>query len=284
MKKPLVTVAIPTYQRPQLLKRALDSLLEQDYENFEVLISDNGTDGGAVEKIISEYKNKFLNLNFYKQKENIGALKNCFFLLDRAKGDYFMWLADDDEISHGYITHLVKMILENPKANVVSANWYLIDNFNSGYLMPRVEISSHIWFMRAMKYLWSGRDYFFYGLHRTEKLKKATFDGYRWPNQFELRNWAFVYLFDLVLDGQVLISENYNIRYINHSYELKTYIKKDKILIKFICFILRRMNVNELYFKKVLKKMGLVRAVMFFPILIVTELNHFFTVFRKKVI
>jgi glycosyltransferase involved in cell wall biosynthesis len=272
MKKPLVTVAIPTYQRPQLLKRALDSLLEQDYENFEVLISDNGTEGDTVENVVSEYKNRFLNLTFYKQKENIGAFKNFFFLLDRAKGDYFMWLADDDEISLGYISNLSEMLTKNPDASAVSANWFLMRNESSGLMMPRKEYGENFWFFRAIKFILNGSDDFFYGMHRRKNLVNATFNGYFWPNKKELSNWAYVFLIDQIIAGKVLVTNDWNVRFINHDYGVKNYFLSKYSFFNLLVIMLRRINVFTLYFIKIIRQKGLIFSIPVFLVLIFVAL------------
>ncbi len=284
MKKPLVTVAIPTFQRPQLLKRALDSLLEQDYENFEVLISDNGTEGDAVENIISEYKNRFSNLTFYKQKENIGAFKNFFFLLDRAKGDYFMWLADDDEISLGYISNLSEILTKNPDSSAVSANWFLKRNESSGLMMPRKEYGENFWFFRAIKFILNGSDDFFYGMHRRTFLVNASFNGYCWPNNKQLINWAYVFLLDQVLAGKVLVTTNEKIIFINHDYGVKNYTLPKQSILSLLCRILRRLNVYSLYFIKILKQKSLVFSIPILLVLIFSALSELLIFLKRNLV
>jgi glycosyltransferase involved in cell wall biosynthesis len=284
LKKPLVTVAIPTYQRPQLLKRALDSLLEQDYENFEVLISDNGTEGDTVENVVSEYKNRFLNLTFYKQKQNIGALKNFFFLLDRAKGDYFMWLADDDEISLGYISDLSEMLNQNPDAATVSANWLLKRDMSSEVMMPRKEYDENFWFFRATKFIINGNDDFFYGMHRRKLLINAKFDGYFWPNKKELMNWAYVFLLDQIIAGKVLVTNNEKIIFINHSYTQKKYVIEKNYLITTSKMCVRRINLHILYFIKMIKNANyslIIPIIIFILIMLSIEI---LIIFMKAII
>jgi glycosyltransferase involved in cell wall biosynthesis len=257
MKKPLVTVAIPTYKRPKLLRRALDRLLEQDYENFEVLISDNATEGDVVEKIILQYKDSSLNITFYKQKENIGAFKNFFFLLGRAKGDYFMWLADDDEISLGYISNLSEMLTKNPDAATVYANWFLKRDRNSGVMMPRKDYGENFWLFRAIKFILNGSDDFFYGMHRRSFLVKARFNGYWWPNNKQLINWAYVFLLDQVLAGKVLVTTNEKIIFINHDYGVKNYSLTNQSILSLLYRMLRRLNIYSLYFIKIAQQKSL---------------------------
>ena len=91
----LVSIGLPTYNRAQFLRRALDLLLAQTYKNFELIISDNcSTDD--TPKICEEYRKHDARIKYFRQKENIGITDNMSFVLNEARGDYFMWAADDD--------------------------------------------------------------------------------------------------------------------------------------------------------------------------------------------
>lgn len=95
----LVSIGIPTYNRPELLENVLRSISNQTYKNIEVIVSDNATSGenkNKVESVIEKYKRLIPNLTFFPQKENLGAAENFRFVLRKASGKYFMWAADDD--------------------------------------------------------------------------------------------------------------------------------------------------------------------------------------------
>jgi|APLak6261669570_1056073.scaffolds.fasta_scaffold19962_1 glycosyltransferase involved in cell wall biosynthesis len=267
MNKPLVTVAIPTFNRPHLLIRTLNSIAEQDYENLEVIVSDNATANNEVEKVIDQFKEKFTRFRFFKQPSNIGALNNFFFLLNQAEGDYFMWLADDDEITLGYISYLADMLSKNAQVSSVSANWFLKTSETNGQLMPKIEYTSDFWPLRVIKYIWCGKDDFFYGMHRMSFLKEASFSGYCWPNEKELMNWAYVYLFDQILAGKVLVAIDEKIMFINHDYGVKSYLQNRRSLINIFSISARKLNIYALYFLKILKKKGVIYAAPFILII-----------------
>ena len=103
-----ITVGIPTYRRPFLLDRALKSVLKQTYKNFINVSVDYYEKNDQDYKIIRDKYLKFKNIKFYFQKKNIGSLENFFFLSKNCKTDYFMWLADDDEMTSSLIASLKK--------------------------------------------------------------------------------------------------------------------------------------------------------------------------------
>jgi glycosyltransferase involved in cell wall biosynthesis len=95
--EPLVTVGVPTFNRPGGLKRTLETILNQTYRNIEVVISDNGSASDETEIIVKEFSKTDDRIRFFKQVENKGIIFNFNFVLEKAKSDYFMWAADDDE-------------------------------------------------------------------------------------------------------------------------------------------------------------------------------------------
>lgn len=105
--EPLVSVGIPTYNRPEGLRHTLNCITSQTYTNLEIIVSDNCSENEEVTKVINEFAEKDKRIIGIRQKENIGAANNFKYVLGRATGDYFMWAADDDEIeSNNYIEEL----------------------------------------------------------------------------------------------------------------------------------------------------------------------------------
>lgn len=119
---PLVSVGIPTYNRPEGLKRTLECMLAQTYTNLEIIISDNASPNLEVEKIGREYASRDARISYYRQTENHGAMFNFKFVLEQASGQYFMWAADDDTWKDFYIGKLVAELYELG-ANFVAANF-----------------------------------------------------------------------------------------------------------------------------------------------------------------
>jgi len=99
---PLVTVGIPTFNRPDGLRRTLDCICNQAYTNLEIIVSDNCSTDPAVKASLDSYALDS-RVRIVIQKENIGAFNNFKFLLREATGQYFMWAADDDEWSPEFI-------------------------------------------------------------------------------------------------------------------------------------------------------------------------------------
>ncbi len=99
---PLISIGMPVYDGARTIQRAIDSLLRQTYENFEIIISDNGSTD-ATSDICIAYSNRDDRIRYYRNDENSGAIWNFNRVFDLACGDYFMWASCDDFWEPEYI-------------------------------------------------------------------------------------------------------------------------------------------------------------------------------------
>ena len=99
--RPLVSIGIPTYNRADsYLKEAVQSALNQNYAEIEIIISDNCSSDNT-EEVVKGFKDK--RIRYFRQEKNIGANNNFNFCLSQAKGDYFLLLQDDDLIDEDFV-------------------------------------------------------------------------------------------------------------------------------------------------------------------------------------
>ncbi len=116
--KPLVSIGMPAYNGEQYIRKALDSLLAQDYENFELIISDNAS-MDATFQICQEYAERDKHIRVYRNDNNLGFLRNFEIVLEKARGNYFMWAAVDDYWLPEFVSTLVKELETHSDAGVV---------------------------------------------------------------------------------------------------------------------------------------------------------------------
>ena len=111
MPNPKVSVLIPTYNYAHYLPEAIDSVLAQTFEDFEVIIVDNcSTDN--TEEIVMEYLQKDKRIQYFKNEENIGPYRNYNQCLLYASGEYIKFLNADDKFAPTLLEKFVH-ILEN---------------------------------------------------------------------------------------------------------------------------------------------------------------------------
>ena len=102
-----ITIGVASYNRPDLLKRAIQSAVSQTYVNLEILISDNGSPDPKVRKIIEEFARSDARVRCNFHQINQGAFFNFRSVLNEASGEYFVWLADDDHWCPEFIESLL---------------------------------------------------------------------------------------------------------------------------------------------------------------------------------
>ena len=116
---PLVSVLITTYNRKHMLKEAIDSVLKQDYNNIELIVSDNASEDETyilMEKYLSKYK----NIKYIKREKNIGPFLNAKEAYKEIKGKYLLILSDDDYlVSDTFFSNGVKVMEEDKNISLV---------------------------------------------------------------------------------------------------------------------------------------------------------------------
>ena len=112
---PLITTVIPTFKRPHLLKRAIASVLEQDYENIEIYIYDNNSQD-ETRSVVEEFSKKDHRVKYFCHSENIGSLNNFLYGMSRVTGDYFSLLSDDDYLLPNFYQQAVSSLEKNNNA------------------------------------------------------------------------------------------------------------------------------------------------------------------------
>lgn len=119
VEKPLMTIGIPTFNRAGPLHRAVKSALSQDYRPLEIVISDNAS-GDGTQAYCAILARQHDEVRYVRMERNIGALGNFESALRSARGEYFMWLGDDDWIDMNYVSECVEQLEGNPFLQLVA--------------------------------------------------------------------------------------------------------------------------------------------------------------------
>lgn len=106
-RNPLVSIVIPVYNGADFMREAIDSALNQTYENIEVLVvNDGSSDGGKTAETARSYGNKIR----YFEKENGGVSSAVNLGIKNMRGEYFSWLSHDDVYLPGKIEHQMELL------------------------------------------------------------------------------------------------------------------------------------------------------------------------------
>lgn len=119
---PLLSVILTTYNRKNMLKKAIDSVLEQDYENIELIISDNASEDGT-DIMVKEYLENNKNITYIRRETNIG-LENAYDVYENyVKGKYVFFLCDDDYLmGTTFFSHAIDILENNDNIVIVSGH------------------------------------------------------------------------------------------------------------------------------------------------------------------
>ena len=119
MPMPLVTVAIPTHNRAELLREAVVSVLKQSLKEFSVLIADNCS-SGDTEAVVKSFGDR--RIRYCKHKTNIGMPANWWFALTTPDTRYVALLNDDDLWESNHLERALAALEEYPTADMYSCS------------------------------------------------------------------------------------------------------------------------------------------------------------------
>jgi len=124
-RPPRVTVGIATYNRDTYLGAAVRSVLEQDYEDFELLVVCDGTTNPAVEQVLGAFADPRLRVVRREQNQGIAAAYNVF--VAEGRGELIAMLGDDDVCLAGRLRRQVEVFDRHPDTGVVHGDALIID-------------------------------------------------------------------------------------------------------------------------------------------------------------
>lgn len=134
MSAPYVSVGMPVYNGERFLPRAIETMLAQDFADFELVISDNGSTDGTAE-VCRAYAALDRRVRVERHERNRGASWNFNRVLALAdpRSRYFKWAAADDEHAPAYLSRTVRILDADP--TVVLAHTGTADIDEEGYLL-----------------------------------------------------------------------------------------------------------------------------------------------------
>lgn len=124
---PSMFIGMPVFNGEKHIRNALESLLNQTFSDWELLISDNASED-KTSLICKEYCDKDKRIKYVSQKTNIGGL-NFRYLLEQSRSEYFMWAAHDDEWDSSFIEACLQGLESSEEIGLAFTNIVNIDSF-----------------------------------------------------------------------------------------------------------------------------------------------------------
>jgi len=201
---PLVSVGIPTYNRPEGLRRTLKCITGQTYKNLEIIVSDNCSPGPETEVVVREFMARDSRIQYYRQGENRGPGFNFKFVFEKASGEYFMWAADDDEWEPFYAERIINefrtlgedFIAINLEAQYVDDNYKKFDYFAEGQGFYKFSSKSGTSRLKHLiKFNYGNLVYSIYRMSSFKKIKNMIFVENEIPFMLQIMeygNWRVI--------------------------------------------------------------------------------------------
>src|SRR5690554_2077675 len=175
MPNPQLTIGMPVYNDVDFIEESLNSILNQTYGNFKLIISDDCSTDGSL-NIIEQFAKKDSRIEVIRQTKNLGISKNMELLLEKAQTPYFMWAGDDDIMKETFVEKLMTALEQNSTYVAAFSTMQFIDEEN----LPVGEVIDYDYEhantkKRLKNFIKNPFDGFSYGLFRTEAIRGVRF-------------------------------------------------------------------------------------------------------------
>ncbi|NMG57787.1 glycosyltransferase family 2 protein [Geitlerinema sp. P-1104] len=146
---PKVSVCIPTYNRQGLLPFAVDSVLKQSFQDWQLIVCDDGSEDNTP-ALMNAYEAQDGRVRYLRHPQNIGKSNNMRSGFDAAEGDYFIKFDDDDRLTPDFLTQMAAVLDTHPEVDFVSCDHWLINQTNQADLEAS-EQNSRYWGRKSLK-------------------------------------------------------------------------------------------------------------------------------------
>ncbi|EFK97736.1 hypothetical protein LDC_0208, partial [sediment metagenome] len=119
----LVAIVIPVFNGARYIREAIDSVLNQDYPNIELIVLDDGSRDGTRD-ILKEYKSKF----YWESHQNMGQARTLNKGWQMVKGDVLGYLSADDSLLPGAVGKSIECLLRRKEVVLTYCDYYLINS------------------------------------------------------------------------------------------------------------------------------------------------------------
>ncbi len=199
-KKPMVSVGIPVCNGEQYIQESLVCILNQTYSNLEIIISDDNSKDKSY-KILKSYATTDSRITLVQQKKRIGPINNFNYVLEKARGEYFVWVAQDDLHDKEFIKALLDHMQKDKNVTLAMSDYRNLykDKTYKVYEAPSHSIKSPT---DSLNYFLKTHNLsLFYGLHLTNVLKKI--GGYHTDMRPYFGSSDFLMIFKTLLLGNL---------------------------------------------------------------------------------
>lgn len=203
---PLLSIGLPAYNGEKYIAQTISSVMDQTLSDFEFIISDDNSSDNTGQIAINFAKIDS-RIKYFHQEENLGFRENYNFVLEEAKSKYFIWIGQDDFWDKTLLEKLCSMLQKRKDAVLAMCNTI---NFNRDLSekYPRQNFTNREnKYMSSIKFIKNGNLTYFYGLHKTENLKKI--GGYQKSSRPFFKSSDYMTIFRALINGPTVFTNEY---------------------------------------------------------------------------
>ncbi|WFU69766.1 glycosyltransferase [Bradyrhizobium sp. CB2312] len=126
--RPFISVAIPTFRRPDLVRRTIESVLQQQYSDWEMVISDDEGPEGSTWGILSEYARNDPRIRIVENRGESGQVENTNNAMLACRGSWIKLLHDDDWLTPGSLETFAETARKHPTAAFMTSTSHLVQD------------------------------------------------------------------------------------------------------------------------------------------------------------
>jgi|688.fasta_scaffold183041_2 glycosyltransferase involved in cell wall biosynthesis len=224
-----VSICIPTFNtKLEIFKRSLNSALNQDYKNLEIIVSENFSKNLNIFNYVKNNK----RIKFFRHTKPLKAVDHLEFIMKKASGDYFMYLFDDDFISPNFVSsniNLLNNINKNKRDEYFITGKIIQLNQNIKIKYPKAQCNYHEntlynyssnTFLRVSKFLNFPHDSIFFCMIPIKALKKINYlkaNSIKPYKDQMTPNLMLPFLFNLLLNLKLLYNKDAAYYFVEHS-------------------------------------------------------------------
>jgi len=126
--RPFISIALPTFRRPDMLRRAIESVLGQDFSDWELVISDDEKPAGESWQVSSEYARRDPRIRVIENREGRGQVENTNNAMRSCRGHWIKLLHDDDWLAPGALRIFAGLAMAYPAVAFMTSTSHLVQD------------------------------------------------------------------------------------------------------------------------------------------------------------
>jgi len=183
--QPKISICIPAYNRAEVLPDLLDTIFSQDFDNFEIVIcEDKSPQRDEIAEVVSRYANIRPGIiHYFENSENLGYDGNLRNLIEKSRGEYCLFMGNDDLMCEGALRKIAHAVDRHPNIGVLLRSYAAFDESPSNIVQTFRYFDQELFFPAGAKTISTmyRRSVVISGMviHRDAALRHATnkFDG-----------------------------------------------------------------------------------------------------------